>query len=95
MHDAGNFALVFGAQRHDVASVALRDQLLLQVFGVVRVGEQALQAALEALGGGAHIAAQDRQLGRGSVVDVASVVQHAADLALQRGAFFKALGDAR
>ena len=77
--DRADAALEIGAQRDDVAPVALRDDLLLQdgcVFGVV---DQAFQPAEQALVRHAHLRTDGRQFGRSRIEHLAAVGDGAGD----------------
>ncbi len=93
MHDALDAPLELRAQRDHVASVPLGDQHFLQVGAVVRVMDDVVEFALQPVERDAHLAPDGRQLGTGRVLHGPGVVQHAADLALKRGAFFQPLRD--
>ena len=68
MDDAGDFAAVFGLDRHDIAVAAHRHQLVLQGFGVA--ADNPGQALLDFVLGVADPAADRRQLRAGPVVQL-------------------------
>ena len=91
MDDGFDAAFELGAQRDDVAPVALGDDALLQHGRGARVVDHALQAGHQALVRNFDLAPDGSQLIRGVIEHLAALREHAADgfhHALRRGQGF-------
>jgi hypothetical protein len=93
MDKAWNAPFEVGLDRDHIAATALSNQRFLQVWGVLRIGQDAIQFLLEAFVDSTHFTTQPGQLGAGLVHDLSLLTDTTCDLFRQIRTGFDACCD--